>query len=106
MTPEDTLRALCKRNQVPYSEGERLLPIVRRALEAPETTRERILALVERNLQQRADGVVASEKLARDLEREILLAVARVLHDWTPSDPLLDLGGTLGRLSFRNPETS
>jgi hypothetical protein len=106
MTPEDTLRALCERTQVPYSDGERLLPIVRRALEAPDATRERILALVERNLQQRGGGSAGSEKLARDLENEILLAVARVLHDWTPSDPLLNLGGTLGGLSFRNPETS
>jgi len=106
MTPESTLRELCERNQVPYSYGERLLPIVRRALEAPDLTRDRILALVERNLQQRADGEAGHEKLARELEHEILLAVARVLHDWTPSDPLLGLGGTLGRLSFRNPESS
>jgi hypothetical protein len=105
MTPESTLRALCERNQVPYSYGERLLPIVRSALEAPESTRERILALVERNLQQRADGIAGTEKLARSLEYETLLAVARVLHDWSPSDPLLDLGRTLGRLSFRNPES-
>lgn len=106
MTPESTLRALCERNQVPYSYGERLLPIVRRALEAPDETRERILALVERNLQQRADGVAGSEKLARDLENEILLAVARVLHDWSPSDPLLDMGGSIGGLSFKNPDPS
>ncbi len=106
MTPESTLRSLCERNQVPYSDGERLLPIVRRALEAPDDTRDRILALVERNLQQRGDGVGVQEKLARDLEHEILLAVARVLHNWSPSDPLLDLGSSnLGGLSFRNPET-
>jgi hypothetical protein len=96
MTPESTLRALCERHQVPYSVGERLLPLVRSALEAPEPTRERLLALVERNLQQRAP----------DADREVLLAVARVLHDWSPSDPLLDLGGNQGRLSFPNPEPS
>jgi hypothetical protein len=105
MTPESTLRGLCERNQVPYSRAERLLPIVARALEAPESTRERILALVERNLQQPGGGAAGQEKLARDLEHEILLAVARVLHGWSPSDPLLDLGNTLGGLSFRNPET-
>ncbi len=104
MTPESTLRSLCERNQVPYSAGERLLPIVRRALEAPDDTRDRILALVERNLQQRGDGISGREKLARDLEHEILLAVARVLHDWSPSDPLLDLGSNLGGPSFRSPE--
>jgi hypothetical protein len=105
MTPESTLRALCERNQVPYSHGERLLPIVRRALEAPQATRERILALVERDLRERAGSAAVPAKPARDPDQEILLAVARVLHDWTPSDPLLDLGGTLGRLSSRNPKS-
>ncbi|MBK7644798.1 MAG: hypothetical protein IPJ19_17450 [Planctomycetes bacterium] len=102
MNPESTLRRLCERNQVPYSYGERLLPIVRRALEAPDATRDRILALVERNLQQRADGAADSEKLARDLESEILLAVARVLHDWSPSDPLLDIGKGFKGFPFGN----
>jgi hypothetical protein len=94
MNPESTLRSLCERNQVPYSLGlgERLLPIVRRALESPDETRDRILALVERNLQLRAQGGDGQEMLARDLEREILLGVARVLHDWAPTDPFLDLG--------------
>jgi len=108
MTPEDTLRSLCERNQVPYSEGQRLLPVVRRAFEAPDWTRDRILALVDQNLQQRIPGAgaAAQEKLARDIEHETLLAVARVLHDWTPSEPLLDLGSSLGGLSFRNPDNS
>jgi len=86
MTPENTLRALCERHQVPYSEGERLLPLVRSALGAPEATRERMLALVERDLQQRVPRG----------DREVLLAVARVLHNWSPSDPLLDIGGNEG----------
>jgi hypothetical protein len=99
MSPEDTLRALCERNQVPYDEGQRYLPLIRSALEAPDLTRERMLALVDRNLQQRHEGSAGHEKLARDLEHETLLAVARVLHDWTPSEPLLDLGSSLGGLS-------
>jgi len=94
MNPESTLRSLCERNQVPYSLalGERLLPIVRRALESPDETRERILALVERNLKLRAAGGDGQERLERDLEHEILVAVARVMHDWAPTDPFLDLG--------------
>lgn len=106
MTPEDTLRALCERNHVPYGEGQRLLPIVQRALEAPIATRDRILALVDQNLQQRVTSEAGHQQLARDIEHETLLAVARVLHDWTPSEPLLGLGSTLGGLSLRNPETS
>jgi hypothetical protein len=104
MSPELTLRALCARNQVPYSDGERLLPIVRRALEAPDEARDRILALVEQNLRQRGTGVAGHARLALDTEQEILVAVARVLHGWSPSAPLLDLGGKLGGLSSKNPE--
>lgn len=108
MNPESTLRSLCERNQVPYSLAERLLPIVRRALESPDETRDRILALVERNLQQGADGIEGRERLARDLEHEVLVAVARVLHDWAPTEPFLDLGKDHGQnwggLSLRNPE--
>jgi len=105
MNPESTLRSLCERHQVPYSLAERLLPIVRRALESPDETRDRILALVERNLQLRADGGAGQEVLARELEHEVLIAVARVLHDWAPTDPFLDLGKNWGGLSLRNPET-
>jgi len=105
MTPELTLRALCERNQIPYSDGERLLPIVRRALQAPDDARDRILALVENNLRQRGQGIAGQETLALDLEQEILLAVARVLHDWSPSDPMLDLGGKVRRLSSQNPDS-
>ena len=97
MNPESTLRSLCERNQVPYSLGERLLPIVRRALESPDETRDRILALVERNLRLRAEGGDGEERLDRDLEHELLLAVARVLHDWGPTDPFLDLGKNWGK---------
>ena len=94
MNPESTLRSLCERNQVPYSLGlgERLLPIVRRALESPDETRDRILALVERNLKLRAAGGDGQELLERDMQQEVLVAVARVLHDWAPTDPFLDLG--------------
>ena len=92
MNPESTLRSLCERIQVPYSRAERLLPIVRRALESPDEMRERILALVERNLRSSATDSEAQARLDRDLENEILVAVARVLHDWGPTDPFLDLG--------------
>ena len=105
MTPESLLQVLCERNGVPYSSGERLLPLVRRALEAPEQVRDRILILVDRNLREQSpEG--GTEKIYQELEEEILVAVAKVLHDWTPSEPLLDLGSTLGGLSFQNPEST
>jgi hypothetical protein len=69
-----------------------LIPLVRRAMEAPDEVRERILTLVEGNLVQRARGEDGDAKLARDLDHEVLIAVAKVLHNWSPSEPMLDLG--------------
>ena len=37
-----------------------------------------------------------------EVDREVLVAVARVLHGWTPSDSMLDLGSTLRRFGRDN----
>lgn len=92
MTPENWLRSVCERHGLPASYGLRLIPLVRRAMEAPDEVRERILALVEGNLVQRARGESGDPTLMRDLDHEVLLAVAKVLHNWSPSEPMLDLG--------------
>ena len=105
MTPESLLRSLCDRHGLPYSRAERLLPLVRRALEAPEEVRDRILALVEKNVAEKAlaeNKECASEEPRRDREDEMLVAVARVLHGWVPTEPLLDLGSSLRDLSAQN----
>jgi hypothetical protein len=98
MNAENLLRALCERHGLPPDYGARLLPLVERALQAPEAVRDRILRLVDVNLKSCAEGRVDHEKLWRDLDQEVLVAVARVLHHWTPSEPMLDLGGHLGGL--------
>ena len=42
--------------------------------------------------------VTGVEGLARDLDEEVLSSVAKVLHNWTPSQNVIDLGGSLKRL--------
>ena len=106
MTPENLLRSMCERHGLPADYGQRLLPLVRRAMEAPDEVRERILALVDGNLANRAQGEADEDEVARDLDEDILLAVARVLHGWSPSEPLFDLGSSLGGLGAQGPESA
>jgi hypothetical protein len=106
MTPENLLRSMCERHGLPADYGRRLLPLVRKAMEAPDEVRERILALVDGNLANRAQGSAEVEAHLEGSDQEVLVAVARVLHDWTPSEPMLDLGSTLGGLGAQGPETA
>ena len=95
MTAEDLLRAMCERNGLPASSGERLLPLVRRALQAPSDVRNRILTLVENNLIKKAQDQLDSKRLWNEMDNAVLVAVARVLHDWDPSSSVLELGRRL-----------
>jgi hypothetical protein len=106
MTPENLLRSMCERHGLPADYGRRLLPLVRKAMDAPDEVRERILALVDGNLANRAQGSAELESHLEGTDQEVLVAVARVLHDWTPSEPMLDLGSTLGGLGAQGPETA
>jgi hypothetical protein len=96
MNAENLLRAMCERHGLSPEAGARLLPLVRRALAAPADVRDRILRLVDTNLKGCPSGQIEPDKLWRDLDNEVLIAVARVLHAWTPSAPMLDLGSQLG----------
>lgn len=99
MTPEELLREMCLRHGLPTHYGDQLIPVVRRALDAPSALRKRILTLVESNLARKAEGTLDNSKLWQDLDNSVLAAVARVLHDWTPSSSVLDLGRRLDGLS-------
>jgi hypothetical protein len=99
MTPENWLRSLCVRHGLPPEYGRTLLPVVRRAMEAPDELRARLLSLIETDLAQRAGHPrPMPEPVASESERRVLSAVARMLHGWTPSQPMLDLGDRLGDL--------
>ncbi|HIG11339.1 MAG: hypothetical protein ABGY71_03315 [bacterium] len=86
------LATLCARHGVEFDRGLRLLPLIRWALEGPESSRDRILSVVERTLSN--DGIPDQDHARRfraAADQAILVAVAGVLHSWSPSDKLLDL---------------
>ena len=105
MNPENVVRALCARHGLPPEAGAPYMSLVEKALAAPGEVRERLLTLVDGSLAQRAQGVPDEPPAAKETDREVLMAVARVLHAWTPSTPMLDLGSTLGR-SDTAPESA
>ena len=107
------LQRMCARHGLTVQDAIRLLPLIERALQAPQNVRDRILALVEHNLTRKAAGAGAEDgpsvpsapaqgelsgPFQADLDAEILLSVARVLHGWTPSAKLLELGRVLPNL--------
>ena len=100
-TPEDLLRRMCLRHGLPPDYAIRLIPVVKRAMSSPEEIRERILAMVDGNLAQHAADRSQEPPEARDPDDAVLLAVAKLMHHWTPSDHALDPEGGLGGLDFR-----
>ncbi len=98
MNPEDLVSAMCARHGLPPESGAHLLPLVKKALEAPDAIRNRILTVVDGSLALTAQGRAGGDRVWSDVDREVLIAVARVLHGWAPSDSMLDLGSSLDRL--------
>lgn len=97
MNPEQLLRTMCARLGLPFRHGTRLLPLVERAVRSPEDVRERLLSLVEANLAHTAEkGRKDANSLKGKLDDEVLTAVARVLHAWSPSRLMMDLGDKTG----------
>jgi len=88
------LERLCARHGLPVDEARGLLPLVERALVSPLDVRERILCLIEANLARRAggQGEATIDQLERDLDEEVLRAVATTLHGWVPSRRTLEYG--------------
>lgn len=105
MNPEDVVRALCARHGLPAEAGAPYLDLVTKALLAADDVRDRILKLVDAGLSERARGKALGLTLPPEVDVEILVAVARVLHGWTPSGSMLDLGSTLGKLG-QGPEAA
>ncbi len=93
MDPHLLLESLCRRHNVQLSRGERLLPLLEWALKCPERSRDRFLAFAERGLAEDARGhPLAESTLADATEHALMLAVARVMHAWTPDDGSRGLG--------------
>ncbi|MBL8856909.1 MAG: hypothetical protein JNL28_00165 [Planctomycetes bacterium] len=99
MNPVDLVRALCARHGLPPEAGAPYLDLVTKALAAEVEVRDRILKLVDAGLAERAAARALPKPGALSTaEREVLCAVARVLHTWTPTGSIIDLGSTLGHL--------
>ncbi|MFT4540144.1 MAG: hypothetical protein ACI835_002593 [Planctomycetota bacterium] len=100
MDPVRLLQRMCTRHGLQFSEAARLLPLVKRALEAPQEVRDRLLTLVEGNLARRNSATQTSnpERLFKDLDEEVLISVAQVLDKWSPSGKVMKLGSILPNL--------
>jgi hypothetical protein len=96
MSAEHLVRALCARHGLPSDAGTPFLPLVRKALLSPDGVRERILRLVDEALAERSEALADARPGERG-DDQVLVAVARVLHQWTPSESMLDLGSSLDR---------
>jgi len=94
MSAEHLVRALCARHGLPESAGTPFLPLVRKALLATDGARERVLRLVDEALGERGEALATGSRNSAGDDR-VLVAVARVLHGWTPTDGMLDLGSSL-----------
>lgn len=92
MTPETLLQAMCKRHGLSHESARPLLSLVRKALKSPLEARNRILMLVDGNLAERARGRSSTSKLKARRDDELLVTIARTLHDWLPSPGVLGLG--------------
>jgi hypothetical protein len=93
MEAEILLSRLCARHGVDPSRGARLLPLVRWALQGPLESRKTILQVVEASLvRDEEPGPERAKELEDSANRAILVAVARVLHSWSPVERLLNLG--------------
>jgi hypothetical protein len=100
LTPEELLRRMCLRHGLPPDYAIKLIPVVRRAMDSPEEVRERILTMVDGNLAQHAADRTLEPPEARDPDDAVLLAVARLMHHWTPSDAALDPDSDYGGLDL------
>lgn len=87
MEAEALIEDLCRRHGAAPEAGRQLLPLVRWALQSAPDMRRQVLDLVERTLRLR------TERRQREAADDAMLqAVARVLHAWSPSRGILDLG--------------
>lgn len=96
MDPETLLRRLCRAHGVPPARGRRLYPLICWALESPPEVRERILAIVEETLAWRGEEGDGERPPEPTASPAVLIAVARVLHEWSPSERILGIGSEGG----------
>lgn len=77
---------ICERHGIESESHAEYVPLVERAIVSPEKVRDKILRMVEANLARRAQGDPTATfiGLERNLDEEVLIAVAERLHGWAP----------------------
>lgn len=98
MDPKRLLQRMCTRHSLPFDQAEALLPLIRRALVSPFAVRDRLLALVDRNLARQIKSESPGSTLSaieRDLDEEVLMSVAPALHMWQQGGKPRHLGNDL-----------
>jgi len=97
MDAHELLAALCAKHGLPTAYAAHLAPAVAKSLELQGPSREEILAVVERSIALRAEGLAEEERKYAHLDRELLVATARTLHHWRPDEALLAVGESVQR---------
>ncbi len=86
MDAEGTIEEFCRRFGIPHEFGDRLRPLIERALSSPAEKRQRLLDLVERSFAEEArrrSSALSPRDLAPE-EWSLLKTIALVLHAWNP----------------------
>ncbi|QDV08938.1 hypothetical protein Poly30_44930 [Planctomycetes bacterium Poly30] len=98
MEADRLLARMCRRHALDPDEAADLERLVARALISPSSVRKKILALIDAALVRRAcgDPTATLDAVERDLDEEVLLAVAKRVHDWEPGASLDGFGLTEG----------
>jgi hypothetical protein len=97
MESQRLLAAMCTKHGLPTAYAAHLVPAVAKALELQGAAREEILALVERSIALRSEGLAEEERKYAHLDHELLVATARTLHHWRPDEALLAVGESVQR---------
>ena len=90
------LARMCRRHALNFEEAADLGKLVERALISPTRVRKKILDLIDAALSRRANGDTTAtlDAVERDLDEEVLLAVAKRVHNWEPGASLDGFGLT------------
>ena len=87
---------MCRRHALDPKDAADFSRLVERAIISPAKARKKILDLIDQALARRASGdkTATLDAVERDLDEEVLLAVAKRVHDWEPGSSLEGFGLT------------
>lgn len=85
---------MCRRHALDPDDAADLNLLVQRALISPTSVQKKILTVIDAALARRAagDNTATLDAVERDLDEEVLLAVAKRVHTWEPGKSLDNFG--------------